>query len=174
MSVSFNGSLLYQISDNTRIGLGYRTGVDMELEGDPEFKGLSTTTRDLLDAAGLLNIEIDIESELLGIVMAGIYHEFDNGWGWALDVAGIGWSDFRLTEFGFLEGTLFQQDTDYDDVWVGSTGVSISVNDRWTLGVGVSHSDSPTDDDERTFLFRVDETWLFGVAGSTTSVMIAA
>jgi len=162
VSVSFNGSVLYQINDTTRIGAGYRSGVDMELDGDPKFKRLSTTTRDLLDAAGLLNIEVDIESELPDIAMAGFYHDFDNGWGWAVDVARIGWSNFRLTEFGFLEGTLFEQDTDYDDVWAGSTGVSIPMNGRWTLGLGVSYSESPIDKDERTFLFRVDETWIFG------------
>ena len=100
--------------------------------------------------------------KLPSVYTAGIYHDFQNGWAGAFDVARINWSDFQLTEFGFLEGTFFEQDPDYDDVWAFSTGVSIPMNDRWTLGFSFAYTDSPIDEDERTFLFRVDETWMVG------------
>ncbi len=162
VAVSLNVGVLYQHSDATRFGLGYRSAVDMELEGEPDFSGLSVATENLLDAAGLLDRDVEIESKLPSIVSAGVYHEFENGWGWAMDVGRIRWSEFKLTEFGFLNGTLFQQDPDYDDAWAGSTGVSVPLNDQWTLGLGIAFMDSPVDKDTRTFAFRTDETWVFG------------
>jgi long-chain fatty acid transport protein len=162
VAISFNAGVLYQHSVSTRFGASYRSAVDMELEGEPDFSGLSDATRNLLDAAGLLDTDVEIESQLPPIIAAGVYHEFDNGWGWALDVARIQWSEFKLTEFGFLNGTLYEQDPDYEDVWAGSTGVSIPVAERWKLGLGVAFADSPVDKETRTFSFRADETWIFG------------
>ena len=162
VTVSFNASLLYQFDDRTRVGLNYRSAVDMELEGDPEFRRLSTATRSVLDAAGLLNIDIDIDSKLPPVWLAGVYHELDNGWGIAVDVGRVEWSEFKLTEFGFLEGTLLEQSPEYDDTWTGSVGVSIPLQNKWTLGFGVAYAESPLESDTRTFLFRADKTFVLG------------
>jgi long-chain fatty acid transport protein len=162
VAASFNVGVLYELTDTTRVGFNYRSEAEMDLEGDPDFSGLSTATRDLLATSGALNADVEIGSNLPPMIMVGSYHEFENGVGWAIDIGQIQWSEFVLTEFGYFNGLRAERDSSYDDVWAGSTGVSIPLGGRWTLGLGVAYMETPVEDDTRTLGFRIDETWLIG------------
>jgi long-chain fatty acid transport protein len=162
VAASFNLGVLFETSDKTRFGLSYRSEVKMDLEGSPDFSDLSTQTRDLLETSGALAAEVEIGSNLPPVISVGAYHEFANGWGGALDIGQIQWSKFVLTEFGYFDGERVERVTDYDDALAASMGVSIPVNDRWTLGFGVAYMDTPVDDDSRAMNFRMDKTWLVG------------
>lgn len=163
VAVSFSLGLLYQHDAQTRFGLAYRSAVDMELEGDPEFSDLTAATEARLTASGAIDAEVEIGSKLPPMISAGAYREFANGWTWAVDVMRIQWSEFKLTEFAFLDGARFEREPDYDDTWAASTGVSFPLNDRWTLGAGGAYTDSPVDKATRTLGFRIDKTWVAGV-----------
>ena len=163
VAISLRFGVLYQHDPQTRFGVTYRSAVDMELEGDPDFSGLSATTEARLTASGVIDADVEIGSKLPPVIMAGAHREFANGWSWAVDVGRIQWSEFKLTEFAYLDGDRFTREPDYDDVWAGSTGVSIPLNDRWTLGLGAGYTASPVSKSTRTFALRADEIWIAGM-----------
>lgn len=162
VSVNYTAGAMYEFDQGTRLGLSYRSKVDAELEGEPDFSGLTDLTRTILETAGLLDLDVEIESTLPPVWLAGARHDF-GAVSAALDVSRIGWSDFRLTEFAFLDGARILRRGEYDDSWALSAGVNFPIAPRWRLGLGAAWMDSPVDEDTRTFLFRVDDTVSFGI-----------
>jgi long-chain fatty acid transport protein len=53
-AVGGNVGLLYEFTPQTRFGVVYRSELEASNEGDPDFSGLTTERRTLLDAAGIL------------------------------------------------------------------------------------------------------------------------
>ena len=162
VSASFITGMMYELNEQTRAGFMYRSGTDAELEGTPEFSNLSANTEALIQATGRANREISIESKLPPIAVFGLFHEFDSGASVSVDLSHIGWSDFVLTEFAFAADNLIERRTDYDDALAGSIGFSIPYKPGITLGVGVGYLESPVTNLQRSFLFRIDDSWVVG------------
>lgn len=161
-SMSFTAGLMYQLNDATRLGLSYRSATDADLEDKPKFSNLSPNTQALIDASGRADQKLKIESELPPITMLGLYHEFGSGMALSVDLAHIGWSEFVLTEFAFAGDNLIERRTDYDDALAGSIGFSIPYKPGVTLGVAAGYLESPITDLERSYLFRIDDSWIVG------------
>jgi long-chain fatty acid transport protein len=161
-SVSFIAGMMYEFSEQTRVGFMYRAGTDSELKAVPKFSNLSANTQALIEATGRADREISIESELPPIAVIGLFHEFDGGVELSVDLAHIGWSDFALTEFAFAGDNLIERRTDYDDALAVSIGFSIPYKPSVTLGAAAAYLESPVTDLERSFLFRIDDSWIVG------------
>jgi len=161
-SASFIAGMLYEFNEQTRVGFMYRAGTDSELKAVPTFSNLSANTQALFDATGRTDRELSIESELPPIAVLGLFYEFDGGTALSVDLAHIGWSDFVLTEFAFAGDSLIERRTDYDDALAGSIGFSFPYKPGVTLGVAAGYLESPVTDFERSFLFRIDDSWLVG------------
>jgi len=166
ISASFNLGMLYEFSDQTRVGVVYRSEVESELEGDPDFSGLDTTTLDLVSQLGLENLDVEIEGTLPAVLQAGLYHRFDNQSAFTVDIALVDFSEFVLTEFNVFAGTILNRQPKYDDILAGSIGYSFPLGSKYTIGTSRGYLESPVDKDERSFLFRIDEAMLFGLGVS--------
>lgn len=162
VSTSFVAGMMYEFNSRNRMGLVYRSSAESDLEDTPEFSNLSPNTEALIEASGRLDQPIEISSKLPPITILGFYHEFDGGVSLAADLAHIGWSDFKLTEFSFAGENLIQRNIDYDDALSGSLGLSIPYRPGVNLGVAVGFLESPVTDEERGLLFRVDDSWVVG------------
>ena len=162
VSTSFIAGTMYEFNEQTRVGFMYRSSSNAELDGVPEFSNLSANTQALIDATGRADRVISIESELPPIAVMGLFHEFDSGVALSVDLAHIGWSDFVLTEFAFAGDNLIERRTEYDDALAASIGFSIPYKPGITLGVAAGYLESPVTDLERSFLFRIDDSWIIG------------
>ena len=119
----------------------------------------------MINASGRADRDLSIESELPPILVVGLYHEYDSGISVSADIARINFSDFKLTEFSFIEDKVIARQTKYDDVYAFSLGLSYPYNGRLTLGAGAGYMENPVDADQRSFLFRIDTSWIVGVGG---------
>lgn len=162
-AVSYKLGVLWEGGAGTRLGLSYRSKVDTELEGEPDFSGLTDATRDRLTTAGLLDRDVELGGKLPSVVTFGAYQRLANGWDLAADLAYVQWSEFQLVESSFVGDRLIQRGSDYEDVWAGSLGVSMPLAPRWRMGLGAGYMDSPIDPEDRSFGFRIDESWIVGI-----------
>lgn len=162
-TVGFSLSSLYEFSDRTRVGLVYRSELDAELEGDAEFSGLGPTTESILDAAGLLGANVDINSRTPQAITAGLYHEFDDTGALVFDVVWSDFSEFVLSETYVNGDQLINNDVEYDDIYAFSVGYHRPVSDRVRIGIGAMYVDDMIDDDQRTLTLRLDSMWAAGI-----------
>jgi long-chain fatty acid transport protein len=153
---------LYEISETTRVGLSYRSKIDPELDGRAKFSDLSEVTESILDAAGLLNARVDVTSTEPQSVVAGVYHEFDDGSALTVDGVWSDFSDFTLAEMYVNGDQLFENEAEYDDILAVSASYSRQVADRWRVGIGGFVTNDMIEDDKRTMTLRLDSVWSIG------------
>jgi len=162
-TVGFSLSSLYEFSEQTRIGLVYLSELDAELEGDGNFSNLGPTTESILDAAGLLDATVDIDSRTPQAVTAGLYHEFADGGAIVFDAVWADFSEFKLSEIYVNGDQLNETSVNYDDIYAFSLGYSRPVSDRLAIGFGALFVDDMVSEDERTMALRLDSMWAAGV-----------
>jgi len=163
LTVGFALSALYEHSDQTRLGLVYRSELDSELSDTAEFSGLSPTTEAILEAADLLGATIDTSSRLPQSITGGLYHEFADRGAVTVDLAWIDFSEFILSEIFVNGDQIVEQTVDYEDIWALSASYSRPVSERFTLGIGAAYVDDMVSDDERTMILRLDSAWVIGI-----------
>lgn len=163
LTLGFQLGLLYELTDRTRIGLGYRSENDPNFSDRPEFSNLGPMRQQLLDQAGVLNQKITLQSQFPQIITAGIYHQFANDVEFTVDVAWIDFSEYGFSEVRLGSQSLTTAPTEYEDIWAVSAGVFWPVKDRWQLKFGAVYVSSGVEDENRTFGLRLDEILGVGV-----------
>lgn len=131
----------------TQIGLGYRSRIDHELEGDLN-TGIGTFD---VDGDGL---------DLPDTVTFGIRQRITDSF---RVLAGAEWSNWSRFETVTLTGAPadIPLGFDYEDGWFFSLGAEYDVNPRTTLRAGIGYELSPLDDEVRTYrLPDSDRLWL--------------
>ena len=161
-SLGYGFSTLYEFSERTRIGFNYQSELDPELDGDPDFSGLDTTTEDLFDQLGLLDADISIDTVSPQRANVGIYHEFENRHAATFDINWIDYSNFQLADIYVNDNQITESNFEYDDIWAYTLGYTFPLNDRWMLGFAGLYAPDMVDDDNRTITLRLDEIWAVG------------
>lgn len=147
----FNLGALWQVGENTRVGIAYRSEVDYTLEGDVDFSvdttrnGPVTATTTLPDSGSL-----------------SVFHKLSSRWDLLADVTWTGWSDFEELRILRNNGTLLSLTTEnWDDSFRYSVGANYHLNDKLTLRGGVAFDETPVSFVHRTARIPdQDRTWI--------------
>jgi len=138
----FNLGVLYEPIRGTRLGLTYRSEVDLE------FKDIASARGILPPLTLLTGKKVDLDLTIPQAVMLSGYHQLTDRL--AL-TANLGWQDH--SEFGKQEFTIKDQsstsltvDKDYDDTWHYAIGAQYRISEPWLLSVGFAYDSSPVDD----------------------------
>lgn len=148
----YNIGLLYEFSDRTRVGLHYRSKIDVEFEDALSLKGVLPIVPGLST-----NTDADIEMTSPQSLMFSGYHELNSNW--AL-VGNLGWQDW--SEFGKSELTLnnlnknIKTDRNFDDTYHVALGVRYHYSDDWILLAGIAYDTSPVSKSDRTLDMPLD------------------
>ncbi|MGI9342039.1 MAG: OmpP1/FadL family transporter [Gammaproteobacteria bacterium] len=161
-TAGFGFSTLYEFSDRTRIGFNYTSELEPDLDGNLDYSNLTSTTEMLLDAAGLLDARVDVDTRSPQKANVGVYHEFENRHAITADINWIDFSRFKLSEIYINGGQVNESDLDYDDIWTISAGYSFPVGDRVVLAVAGIYVSDMVDDDSRQLSLRFDDAWGLG------------
>ena len=147
-SYGYSLGLALEPVKGTRIGLGYRSEVDFDFEGDVKYTGVTST----LATAGKLSnadvsdsitfpsvVTLSLEQDLTPKLILGLT-AIRTGWG-AMDGINIDFdsnqANSKLT-FGF------------EDQWMYSAGLTYAYSDKLTLRTGVAMDNSPVTDEYRS------------------------
>ena len=153
--IGYNVGVLFQPTQNTRIGAHYRTSINLQATGTLVAPALIGGTG--AATAGLSTPDTFSLSAL---------HAITPQWEIMGDVTWTGWSHLeRLTVVrtsGVATGTAPVSLTfNWSDTWRTSLGVNYKPNATWKFRGGVAYDKTPTNDTDRTArLPDQDRTWL--------------
>lgn len=158
----WNAGLLYQVDENNRYGLTYRSKVNIDFDG--------SYRSDLPVAAGgtgghtvpgALTLNLPEMWEISG------YNRVAPKWAVHYSMAYTSWSEFQeLKATGSNGNTLFEKHEGYHDAYRIALGTTYYYSDQWTFRTGIAFDDSPVPADNRTISIPdQDRVWIS--AGTT-------
>jgi long-chain fatty acid transport protein len=164
ITIGFSLGTLYEFTPQTRAGLVYRSSIEPEIKDQPSFSGLGPIRQGLIDAGlSVFSQNIDMGVKIPQMLLGGIYHEFDSGSGVSLDGGWVDFSEFGITEVRLGDTTLNKDDSNFQDIYIGTLGYFHQLSDKWQLSVGTMYLSSGIDDDDRTYAFKLDRIWGVGI-----------
>jgi len=131
----FNTGLLLEPTDKTRIGLHYRSKIDLKLEGDAKVTGAVTQLNGKQDA------KLDIT--LPDSVSLSAVHALNPQWNIMADVTWTHWSEVETLDIKLADGSQSVAVWDYDDSMRYAIGAEYQRNQAWTLRTGLALDKSP-------------------------------
>jgi long-chain fatty acid transport protein len=136
--VGFTAGLLFRPTDTTQIGIGFRSMIEHELEGN-DFVGAYR---------GRLTTPLDTPE----IVTLGIRQKIGERWTGMAGVEWTNWSRFKsLTVYSDPGGVeLSSTRENWKDSWFFSLGAEYACSDALTLRAGLAYEDSGVPDSTRT------------------------
>ena len=146
----YNLGVLYQFSENTRVGASYRSRVKQSLSGDASFT-VSPTARALLGALGstaFVNGGAGAKVTLPASASLSFYHRLSD----ALAVmANVGWTEWStLNELRITFDNAAQPDSvttlAWEDAWQFGAGATYSLNKQLDLRTGLMYDQTPIPD----------------------------
>ncbi|MEN8197745.1 MAG: outer membrane protein transport protein [Pseudomonadota bacterium] len=129
--------LLAELSDDTRLGLGYRSQVKHTIEGDFTIGG------------GLVS-DASADFTAPDMATAGIYHDINSQWAVMGELAWTRWSSFDELRIMSSGGLISRTPEDWEDVWFVALGATWKPVANWTLRAGAGYDQSPIPDNRRT------------------------
>ncbi|MBQ4769877.1 long-chain fatty acid transporter FadL [Pectobacterium versatile] len=158
----WNAGLLYEIDENNRVGLTYRSKVDIDFNGD-----YSNQLPSGLGGLGGATVPGKLTLNLPEMWEASAYHRVAPKWAVHYSLTYTSWSHFQeLKATGNNGNTLFQKEEGFRDAYRIALGTTYYHDDNWTFRSGIAFDDSPVPADRRSISIPdQDRFWLS--AGTT-------
>lgn len=160
-----NLGVLWEPNESSRFGLTYTSAVDLDFESRPEFDGLDPGLSAILEAAGLLDAELDLGVTIPQTAMTSFAHDLGSRW---TILGNLGWQDW--SEFGKVDVQVVSDDPSdltidqqFSDTWHAALGAQLHRGPGWSLRFGAAYDSSCVDDDNRSPTMPLGATWRFGV-----------
>ncbi len=140
----------------TQIGLGYRSAIEVNLEGD--FKGFS-------NVLGPTSQRVTADFMLPELVSLGLQQRLTDQWTAFGTVEFTNWDRVGTVPIKanvpVNNGTIDVLELNYQDGWFYSLGLEYKYNEKWTFRTGLAYEETPIIDDERNvFLPDANRIWL--------------
>lgn len=169
ISFGYTLGLMFEPTEQTNIGVSYRSRVFHTLDGDASFSG----TPAAFAASPALTERFrdgDAEADLTipDSVHFGISHQIDDQWAVMADASWTNWSLFRslVVTRADTGAIVSAKEEAWEDAWFFSLGTTYKPADQWELSLGVAFDQSPVPTDHRTpRVPDADRTWLALGAG---------
>lgn len=147
----FTGGLLFEPFKGTRIGLSYRSPVELRVEGTADFT-VPTSARFLTALGAFTDSAVAGSITLPETVGLSVHHDIDPQWAVMADVIWTGWSRFETLQFEFDNPSQPDSVTpeQWNDTFFAAVGVTYKPAPGWTLRGGLAYDQSPVDDNFRT------------------------
>jgi len=136
-TVQLNVGVMYEPSEDTRIGVRYLSQSSLDWEDTPEFSDF-----DVLELSEPVNLELKFK--MPQSIMTGIWHRVSDRWA---VLGSLGWDEW--SEFQHVDIQAFR--TSPSDPYVLSTRVNLDFKDTWHLGIGAEYQAS----EKRTYTMGV-------------------
>jgi long-chain fatty acid transport protein len=165
LGLGFNLGFTYMLSKQTTIGVAYRSEVDINIEGDANFKLPANATVQGVIGATPLFVDTDLKSDvtLPASFSVSLAHEVSK-FTWLGDVTWTGWSSFDELRIEYDNPAQPDSVTteNWNDTMRYSLGVDYQYSDSLVLRTGVALDESPIPNAKRRTprLPGEDRTWV--------------
>ncbi|TXT23024.1 MAG: long-chain fatty acid transport protein [Gallionellaceae bacterium] len=163
-SWGYNLGALFQVGQDTRVGVAYRSRVDHELSGDATYTNVPVA---LAASPSLTNTGVTLNITMPETLSVSAASQLGQKWTVMGDVTRTGWSKLQELRVRFANGAADNVTPEnWKDTYRFSVGATYQYNDVWKSRIGVAFDQTPVPDQYRTP--RVpdnDRTWLsFGAS----------
>lgn len=152
----YNLGALFNLGEDTRIGLSYRSSVKHQLKGTVAF-----TNRPALLAGGIPDGAVTATLKLPASASWSLFHRYNERWDLLADISWTQWSSIRSLDIYRDTGALLSTTPlNWRNTYRLSLGANHRYSETWTLRLGIAYDQSPVPDFDRTP--RVpdnDRTW---------------
>lgn len=156
-AAGWNIGALYEINDRTRVGLHYRSSIELDLEGDAKLGPP-------IPVPPHTSLPADLNVKLPDSVEASVYHQINDQWAIHGDILWTHWSQFKelAPSVGIapIDDSLLTEEN-WDDAFRYAIGTTYTHSEKLTLRAGLAFDESPSSDDNRTLRIPdSDRIWL--------------
>ena len=153
----YNMGILLEPSDSTRIGIAYRSKVNLTIEGDAKVSGLPAPLNGL---NGKNNAKLDL-SLPDSLSLSGL-HQLNPRWTIMADVTWTKWSNLNKLDVEIQGGSQSVTQLQWNDTTRYAIGATYKYNESWLLRTGVAFDETPVPNAQlRTARIPdADRTWL--------------
>jgi long-chain fatty acid transport protein len=172
----WNVGVLWDLDQNSRLGIHYRSAIKFHLTGDatftnPSLPPLPSALAPVVGAlAGAVNTTALYDSGITSdvkmpeIVNLSYFRTVSGSWDVMADAQWTGWSSIQTLSFVRTDGKLLQSTPlNFKSGWKYAAGFNYRPGGEWTWRGGLAFDKSPVQDEFRTArLPDADRTWLTG------------
>ena len=172
----WNVGVLWQATEQTRIGAAYRSRIKYDVSGQVEFTNptpasLGPLPTPLVPVGALIvngvnsqlaNGDVTLAIKLPDTANVSVFHQFNNKWDLMADVQYTGWSSIQELKIVRSTGVVLSNTPEkFRDTWRASVGANYRYTDQWIFRGGLAYDQSPVRDAQRTpRLPDNDRTWV--------------
>jgi long-chain fatty acid transport protein len=140
---------MYEISSQTRIGVAYRSEVDIEVDGEADFT-VPASTAFVFSSGLFLDSDIGADVTLPASFSFSLSHQVDKIT-YLADITWTGWSSFDELRIEYDNPAQPDSVTteDWDDSFRYSFGIDYQYSDKMILRTGIAHDETPVPSAER-------------------------
>ncbi|CAA6697398.1 MULTISPECIES: OmpP1/FadL family transporter [unclassified Lentimonas] len=157
----YNLGIMIQLSEKTRLGLTYRSEVDIEFNDVAELSNIGP----LLEGAlgDLIGSKASLDMKIPNNLLLSGFHQLNDDWAIMANIGWQEWSEFGKQELSInsTTATSFTKDLNYDDTWHFALGTQYQINPKLRYSCGISHDTSPADKSNRSPDLPFDRVWRF-------------
>jgi long-chain fatty acid transport protein len=142
-SWGYNLGLTYQIHEDTRLGLAYRSKISHSLKGDGTLR----------NSAGVKQAEENAKANvtLPESLSLAIHHQINDSWAVMADATWTHWGRFQTLVITSDNGTFNQnKEEKWNDSMRYGFGLTYKHNDKWTFRSGIAYDETPISSEYRT------------------------
>lgn len=161
-----NLGMTYDFNENTRLGVAWRSEIDIAAEGKADFS-VPTSAAPVLSSGAFQDTKLKAKVTLPQNVSVSVKHDM-NDITLLADVTWTGWSSFK--ELRIQYSNPFQPNSVTTEAWEDtlrfSIGADYKYNEKMTLRTGIAYDETPIPDGEHRTprIPGNDRTWLsFGL-----------
>jgi long-chain fatty acid transport protein len=158
-----NFGLMYEPSENTRVGLRYLTEADLDFKDDARISGLGPNG----DISGQV-IALDLGMTMPQSLMLGIWQRVSDRWA---VLGSVGWDDW--SRFGYIDvdanglldgeiGLVTTVDAKFKDTYHIGTGAEYQASDKLMYTFGASYDSEMSNDKNRLVVLPMGDQYRLG------------
>ncbi|GLS84961.1 OmpP1/FadL family transporter [Paraferrimonas haliotis] len=158
---AFDFGALYEVNENHRFALTYRTGSDFTADGDAQISTLHPQ-------AGPITIDVNsIKLNLPDMAEFAGYHKLTDKFAMHYSVNWTGWSDFKTIDFiGDNGAVVYQNEYGWDNAMRYAIGGTYELNQKVVLRAGIAYDSSPIPEDKRIISIPDSNRWWYSAGAS--------
>ncbi len=151
VDVGYQLGAMYELNENTRLGINYRSEINHKLKGEVESR-LNKT-----DLDPIFNQDINARVDTPAMLSVGAYHKLNDKWELMAEYQRVYWNSFDSIviygdDLGAKPGTNLISSTkeNWRDANFYAIGASYQLDDQWKLRLGVAYDEAAVKLSDRT------------------------
>ena len=154
----FNLGILFEPTESTRLGLAYRSKVEVDLDGTSKVSAVGPVPESKLGA--------NANADLPATATISITHDINDTWTIMGDLLWTEWSNLQTLAIDRSDGSAITVPLEWDDAIRAAVGASYKYNEQWTLRGGLAFDETPTKSPELRIASLPDEDRLWLTLGA--------